>query len=177
MDISSLRGDLVMDKMEWIKDLVLEEQEKEAQGLIDINFDIHTAASVEKATIQFLREIKNLFGEAAQAYNALRRDASSQIKIYGVSNTICDFMLFRNNVQLIFSLNNPGIIQIYSTQLNTTIVRDPQTATASTQALVNTIKAKWGAFDLQWTYEGKSFNIDSLVKYYFSLFIHLSSNH
>lgn len=162
--------------LDWIKDLVLEEQEKEQKGLVDLSFNPQKAISIEKSTVQFLRQLRLSFADAANAYNALRRDNPNQIKVYGVSNTLSDFMLFRNNTQLIFSMIQPGVIQIYSSQLQSSPsngLRSPQ----QTQELVNTLKAKMGPFDIVWTYDGQAFKSESLVKFYFSMFIHLSANH
>ncbi len=167
-----------MDKLDWIKDLVLEEQEKEQKGLVDLKFDLQKSVSIEKSTMQFLKQLRGAFGEAATAYNAMKREIPNQIKLYGVSNTACDFMLFRNNIQLIFSMIQPGVIQIYSTQLNASVLGAPIIeGKKSPSGLVNVLKAQWGPFDIQWTYEGQVFNLESLVKYYFTLFIHLSANH
>ncbi|MCB0355677.1 MAG: hypothetical protein KDD40_01650 [Bdellovibrionales bacterium] len=166
-----------MEKLDWIKDLLLEEQDKEVKGLVDVAIDIQPATSIEKESIHFLRELKNSFAEAANMYNGFRRDVSSQIKVYGVSKTVSDFMLFRNNVQLIFSLKEPGVIQVYSSQLNTDLVGMPG-ENKSSRSLIHKIRAKLGAFDeLQWTFKGEVFNVESLVKYYFSLFIRMSANH
>ena len=162
--------------MDWIKDLVLEEQEKEQKGLVDLSFNPQKAISIEKSTVQFLRLLRTSFAEAANTYNALRSDNPNQIKVYGVSNTISDFMLFRNNTQLIFSMLQPGVVQIYSSQLQAT----PSTGFRSNQQnqeLVNTLKAKMGPFDIVWTYDGQGFKTESLVKFYFSMFIHLSASH
>ena len=167
-----------MEKLDWIKDLLLEEQDKEVQGLVDIAIDVQPAHSLEKSSINFLRELKEAFNEAANVYNGFRRDVSSQIKVYGVSKTVSDFMLFRNNVQLIFSLKEPGKIQVYSSQLNTALVGGVEGSKDPSTSLIHVIRAKLGAYDeLQWTFKGEIFNKESMVRYYFSLFIRMSANH
>ncbi|MCB9025003.1 MAG: hypothetical protein H6625_01690 [Bdellovibrionaceae bacterium] len=167
-----------MEKLDWIKDLLLEEQEKEVSGLVDLSLDIQPTYSIEKSSIEFLRELKASFTDATQLYNSFRKEVSSQIKIYGVSKTVSDFMLFRNNIQLIFSIKEAGVIQVYSSQLNTALVGGLQGSQEPSSSLIHLIRAKKGPFDeLLWTYKGEVFNKDSLVKYYFSLFIRLSANH
>lgn len=166
-----------MDSLNWIKDLVLEEQEKEQQGLVDVKFKFKTSKTVTSASVELLKKLKSQFSLAAETYNSIRRDSPNQIKVYGVSSTLSDFMLFRNNIQLIFSLKEPGVIHIYSAQLNASILSDPTPGNTETTKLSHVLRAKWGAFDLQWTFQDQPFQLESLVRYYFSLFIKMSSNH
>lgn len=167
-----------MEKLDWIKDLLLEEQEKEVKGMVDLSLDIQPFYSLEKSSIEFLRELKASFTDTTNLYNNFKKEVSSQIKIYGVSKTVSDFMLFRNNIQLIFSIKEPGVIQVYSSKLNTALVGGLQGSKEPSSSLIHLIRAKMGAYDeLLWTYKGEVFNKESLVKYYFSLFIRLSTNH
>ena len=56
------------------------------------------------------------FVEAAAAFNQLKGSTLGQMRIYGISKTKADFMLFRNGYKLIFSMKQPGVITVsYST--------------------------------------------------------------
>ena len=136
-----------MEKLDWIKDLLLEEQDKEVKGLVDLNIDTQPATSLKKASIYFLRSLKQSFTEAAEIYNGFRQNVSNQIKVYGVSKTDSDFMLFRNNVQLIFALREPGLIQVYSSQLNTALVGGSEQGAPPASILNHSIRARMGAYD------------------------------
>ena len=176
--INEIREVQDLEKLNWIRDLLLEEQEKEEQGVKDLTLDIQPVLSLEKSSIEFLRELKATFTETAHIYNSYRQEVSSQIKIYGVSKTVADFMIFRNNIRLIFSIIEPGVIQVYSSQLHTALVGGVEGNSEPSTSLIHLIKAKIGAYEeLQWTYKGQLFNKESLVKYYFTLFIRMSASH
>ena len=166
-----------MDKMRWIKELVLAEQQMEESGIIDINAGFNQNETLKTETIEFLKDIKASFVETASAFNQLKCSTVGTLKIYGISKTEADFMLFRNGYKLIFSLKQPGVINIYKNQIGSqfaagTPVSEIQTTSAQPDSLV----ATWGAFgDLTWTFKSKPVKVDYLVRYYFSQFVRESS--
>ncbi len=170
--------DKFLDKYFWIKDLILAEQEMEEKGIIDVGANaVDPDKSLERHTIDFLMSLKAQFTEAANTYNNFKKNQHNHIKIYGVSKTLADFMLFRNGFKLIFSMKTPGTLVIYSSQLPTGFVPN-QTEDNMSSPVKHVIQAKWGAFDdLSWTFKSDVINAESLVKYYLSTFIRYSSNH
>src|SRR4051812_1889016 len=95
-------GGIKMDRISWIKDLVLAEQQMEDSGIIDMSAGFDAEKELEDATIEFLADLKTGFIEAASTFNQLKGSALGTIKIYGISKTRADFMLFRNGFKLIF---------------------------------------------------------------------------
>ncbi|MCB0422498.1 MAG: hypothetical protein KDD61_15970 [Bdellovibrionales bacterium] len=166
-----------MDKMRWIKDLVLAEQQMEESGIIDMDAGFNQSETLKAETVDFLKDIKDQFIESASAFNQLKCSTVGTLKIYGISKTVADFMLFRNGHKLIFSMKQPGLIQIYKNQIGSqfaagTPVSEMQTSSPQVDALV----ATWGAFgDLTWTFKSKPIRIDYLVRFYFSQFVKESS--
>ncbi len=167
---------MFLEKLDWIKDLVLEEQEKEQKGVIDVSFEVKSSPDLKRASEVMLAKLKKSFIDASHTYNSLRQDQPSKIKVYGISNTAYDFMLFRNNIQLIFSLKEPGIIQVYSSQLSMAIF-EASDEEKTVKSLSHLLRAKVGTFDVHWTFKNETFNMNSLIKYYFTLFIRISANH
>ncbi len=160
-----------MEKLTWIKELVLAEQQMEEAGVVDMEAGFDPNRQVDEATFEFITDLKAAFVEAASAFNQLKASTLGQIRIYGISKTRADFMLFRNGYKLIFSMRQPGTIGISYSAVGANYVPGTLTKTDESEA-VDQLKASWGAFgQLIWTYKDHSINIDYLVRYYMSRFI------
>ena len=173
-----------MDKLSWIKDLVRAEQQMEESGVVDFNFGFDPQRLLTSESVEFLETMKTAFIEAASSFNQLKGSTVGRIKIYGISNTQSDFMLFRNGFKLIFSMKEPGVIGIRFHYVGAGFGQMPgvvnpaspgagaQLATPEEDLLV----ARWGAFgDLQWTYQEQVVKTDYLVRYYMTRFIRESA--
>lgn len=160
-----------MDKISWIKDLVRAEQEMEESGMIDFNAGFDPQKLLGEESLHFLNDLKVSFVDAVTTFNQLKGSPLGRIKIYGISNTEADFMLFRNGFKLIFALKKPGTISIKFHYVGASFV--PGTATQETsESGEEQLIAQWGPFgDLVWTYNEQSLKIDFLVRYYISRFI------
>ena len=101
-----------MDKIQWIKDLVMAEQEMEESGVVDFAAGFDPEKELERETIDYLQDLKAAFIESAAAFNQLKASTVGNIKIYGISRTKADFMIFRNGFKLIFALKRPGIVDV-----------------------------------------------------------------
>src|SRR5476649_809541 len=101
-----------MDKIAWIKDLVRTEQKMEETGVVDFTSGFDPQQLLISESVGYLNALKNAFVEAAASFNQLKASSVGRIKIYGISNTHADFMLFRNGFKLIFSLKEPGVVGI-----------------------------------------------------------------
>lgn len=168
-----------MDKLNWIKDLVRAEQKMEESGVVDFSFGFDPQQILTSESIAFLESLKSQFIEAASSFNQLKGSTVGRVKIYGISNTHADFMLFRNGFKLIFSLREPGIIGIRFHYVGAGFVQMP--AASDNGAKVPTgeedmLVARWGAFgDLVWTYQEQTVKADYLVRYYMTRFIRESA--
>ena len=126
---------------------------------------------VDEATIEMIGDLKAAFAEAASAFNQLKASTLGQIRIYGISKTKADFMLFRNGYKLIFSMRQPGTITVaYSSAVAQYV--PGQTPPLDEKKSADLLLASWGAFgQLIWTYNQHSINVDYLVRYYMSRFV------
>ena len=88
-----------MRSTEWIKELVSSELQMEEQGEVDVTAGYNPDNNLEAETIQFLTEIKENFIDYATIFNKHRGVAVGGVKIYGISRTQADFMLFRNGLK------------------------------------------------------------------------------
>lgn len=158
-----------MEKLSWIKELVLAEQQMEEAGVVDMEAGFDPARALEEATVEFINDLKAAFVEAASAFNQLKGSTLGHLRIYGISKTQADFMLFRNGYKLIFSLKSPGVITVSVSSAGAHYV--PGTA-PEVDTPKDLLQAAWGAFgQLVWTYHDHQINIDYLVRYYVSRFV------
>lgn len=159
-----------MEKLTWIKELVIAEQQMEEAGVIDMEAGFDPNRQLEEATLDFINDLKASFVEAASAFNQLKGSAHGQLRIYGISKTKADFMLFRNGYKLIFSLRQPGVISIAYSSAGAHYV--PGTVRPEEQEAVDILKASWAAFgQLVWTYNDHKIDLNYLVRYYMSRFV------
>lgn len=166
-----------MDRLSWIKDLVQAEMEMEESGMIDFSESFDPGETLFAETKSYLGDLKAAFVEASSAFNQLKGSTAGRIKIYGISNTEADFMLFRNGFKLIFSMVEPGKISIRFVHIGAALIPDAsEEETPASRAGEDILASQWGAFgDLIWTYQQKEIKLDYLVKFYLSRFIRESA--
>jgi hypothetical protein len=167
-----------MDKLAWIKDLVRAEQKMEESGVVDFSLGFDPQHLLVSESIGFLNDLKTAFVEASSSFNQLKGSSVGRIKIYGISNTHADFMLFRNGFKLIFALKEPGVIGIRFHYVGATFAPVSTTIDSTQKAPSDEdiLVARWGAFgDLLWTYQEQPVKVDYLIRYYMSRFIRESA--
>jgi hypothetical protein len=166
-----------VDKLAWIKELVRAEQQMEESGVVEFDAGFDLQQMLAQQSVSYLNVLKSSFVDAASSFNQMKGSTVGRVKIYGISNTEADFMLFRNGLKLIFSLKEPGVIS-----LRFNFVGSPMTTSASNESGSGAISssggdeefllARWGAFgDISWTYKDHAIRNDFLVRYYLTRFI------
>lgn len=159
-----------MEKLNWIKELVMAEQQMEEAGVVDMEAGFDPARQVEEATVEFMNDLKAAFVEAASAFNSLKGSTLGHIRIYGISKTRTDFMLFRNGYKLIFSMRQPGLITVSYSSAG--VHYTPGQAKVEETSPMDQLRASWGAFgQLIWTYNEHEIDINYLIRYYMSRFV------
>src|SRR5690606_2919559 len=86
----------------WIENLALEELNMEDSGVIHFNEHLSPVRALEEASIELMEKLKEKFEIYITKFNEYRgnKNPSSAIKTFKISNTINDFMLFRNSLKL-----------------------------------------------------------------------------
>jgi hypothetical protein len=166
------------DKLNWIKDLVRAEKRMEESGVVDFSAGFDPAQMIASESAAFLNNLKSAFVEASTSFNQLKSSSVGRVKIYGISNTEADFMLFRNGFKLIFSMKEPGVIGIRFNYVAAPFIMmnavgDRGQSVPQDEDL---IQAQWGAFgDVVWTHQAQPVKTDYLVRYYLTKFIRESA--
>ena len=170
----AMSRDILPAELDWVHELAKNELNPEANNIFNAVNQFDPKQIIEESTIEFLEELRELFNVFARAFNSYSEsnEKFSDIKIYGITNTPADFMLFRNNVKLVFANTAHGIINATFTQHvreDTSI--DPTKANRQSQDIL----AQMGPFlDVSWTYQGERVNPHRLVKYYLVEFVKAS---
>jgi hypothetical protein len=164
-----------MKETEWIKELIDTEQKMEESGIIDVAPAFDSDKNLEFESISILNKLKDLMIDSSTVYNKMRGSATGGIKIYGISKTKADFMVFRNGYKLFFALKRTGMISI-KTHYHGNDLLSPQTEALDQLGHEDLIEARMGAYnEVIWTFQEQPVNLEYLVKYYFSRFVKQST--
>lgn len=165
------------EDVSWLMDLARSEEDIDKTGMI--NYD--AASSPEKvlkdATVSYLKYLRNYTTKLASVFNSHKSLASSGIKVYGISNTDADFMVFRNSLKLIFSAQRPGVIQIsFNAHTGAFFTSPTITPSGTAEQIGDVIHAQLGPFnEAIWTYQGRKINNHEMVRYFLTRFIQNSA--
>lgn len=159
----------------WIEHLALEELNMNESGVISIDDHLNPAALLEDSSIRFMDTLRDKFDFYVAKFNEYRggHNTGSQIKTFKISNTVNDFMLFRNALRLVVARRSHDLITIgfvtsgkefYGARLSLDEGLGHQA--------IHEIRAHIGAFNkITWRFAGEEVDPESLVRHYLSEFI------
>jgi hypothetical protein len=162
----------------WLHELAKAEIHPDAEKLLQLDRSFDPQQLVEESTIDFLAELKEQFTEHSRVFNSYSENGNKfqDVKIYAVAQTAADFMLFRNQVKLIFSNSAHGVIQIsFAQHVRGTLAINGQDQSVSNPTALNLqsqdLHAQVGPFrDVFWTFHGEKVAPDQVSKFYFAEF-------
>ncbi len=158
----------------WIESLAIEEINMEESGVINFNEHLSPEKILEESSIEFMNSLRDYFEIFITKFNELRasKDNRSSIKIFKISNTVNDFMLFRNSLKLVVARRSSDVITIgflsnagglFSARLNNEI---------KAVNSVHEIQANVGPFgEVSWRFKGEKVKQEALAKHYLTEFI------
>jgi hypothetical protein len=162
----------------WIENLAFEEVNMEESGIIRFNDHLNTQQLLEESSLTFVNKLKDRFEFYVSLFNQYRsnRDVSRSIKIFRISNTVNDFILFRNSLKLIVARRAPDVVSIGFLSNNGGLF-SPRLATENQSVhAIHEIKAHVGPFNsITWRFQGEPVEVEPLVKYYLTEFVKNSS--
>jgi hypothetical protein len=158
----------------WIESLALDEIQMEETGIVRFNEHLFHDSILEESSINFMEHLKELFEIYASKFNNYREKDSQNkgIKFFKISNTVNDFMLYRNTLKLVVARKSVDVISLgflsntgglFSARLN---YQEPA------QGQIHEIKAHVGAFNkVVWKFQGEPVDLEALVRHYLTEFI------
>ena len=151
----------------WIKELVTSEAEFLRSGSYELVGQQDTQRIMSDATIEFQRELKSEFERCANLFNELRGGGHlpNSVKIFHVSNTAADFIVFRNTLKLLVSNTASGVVGFsFLTRSSPYAPQQPQRRGEG----IDFIAQMLPFHELIWTYHGERVNSRAVVRYFFT---------
>ncbi|MBI4925795.1 MAG: hypothetical protein HY843_07715 [Bdellovibrio sp.] len=169
----------------WIHELARSEINPEADKILGLGQSFEPTQLVEESTVDFMMELRECFMDFARILNSYSENGTrfQEVKVYSVAQTPCDFMVFRNQMKLVFSNSAHGVIQMSFAQHNrSTVAIDGQLQNAantpsgnSTLPVAQELLTQVGPFrDVYWTFQGDKVSAEQVAKFYFAEFICIS---
>ncbi len=94
--------------LQWLEELAEAELTMEQTGKMDAFGHMNEEKILKDHTIGFLNLLRTLFQNYATHFNQYRKDSRQTIKVYGISGTEADFLVFRNSLKLVVTYSKPG---------------------------------------------------------------------
>ncbi len=159
----------------WIENLALDEINMEESGVINFSEHLDPMHMLETSSIEFMEKIKERFEVYIAKFNELRTNQNDQtrtIKMFKISNTVNDFMLFRNSLKLVVARRSPDVISLGFLSNSGGLFAARLNHQPSSSQKIHEIKAHVGPFNnIYWKFAGENVEIDSLVRHYLTEFI------
>jgi hypothetical protein len=163
----------------WIKQLVEKEAEALRSGVADFLGNEDHRRVVVESTKEYMLELKEEFAESVDLFNSYRGGAHlpNSIKIFNISNSAGDFILFRNTLKLVVSNPAMGVINVsFVSRENAFKKSVPMTSADPVKREGYDLIAQLFPFnELVWTYHGERVNTKALVRYLFTEFVRSSA--
>ncbi|MCY4643116.1 MAG: hypothetical protein OXB88_00705 [Bacteriovoracales bacterium] len=159
---------------DWIENLALDELNMDEAGIVHFDDHLNIDRILEESSLDLMNKIRDLVEVYTIRFNQYRGEKAqgSQIKIFKISNTINDFMLFRNSLKLVFARKSGDVISVgfvsntgglYAARLN-------RSEPALNKA--HEIRAGVGPFNkVTWRFQGELLDTPAMVRHYMTEFI------
>jgi hypothetical protein len=167
--------DNVIGRGDWVKRLVRNEMNLIQTGSGDLTGHQDHRKVVEEATFEFLQKIKEEFVSCVDLFNSYRGGAQlpNSVKVFNVSNTAADFIIFRNNLKLVVSNPALGVVNLSFIQRNASFAQ-PQAIKTKREGY-DLIAQMFPFNELAWTFHGEKVNVDAMVRFLFTDFVKSSA--
>lgn len=161
-------------KTDWVENLALDELNMDEAGIVHFEDHLDLDQTLEESSLTLMNQLRDYLEVYVSRFNEHRgkKDQSSQIKIFKISNTINDFMLFRNALKLVFARKSNDLITIgfisntgglYSAKMNKS---EPPVNQA------HEVRAHVGPFHkITWQFLGEPLDPDCMIRHYLTEFI------
>ncbi|MBD64029.1 MAG: hypothetical protein CME62_02405 [Halobacteriovoraceae bacterium] len=147
----------------------------EETGIVNFSEHLDPMHMLEVSSIEFMENLKEKFELYLTKFNELRTrqaDKTKAIKMFKISNTINDFMLFRNSLKLVVARRSPDVISIGFLSNSGGLFAARLNYEAESKTKIHEIKAHVGPFNnIHWKFNGENVELDSLVRHYLTEFI------
>lgn len=162
----------------WIENLALEELNMDTSGMVHIDDHLNPAHFLEEASIDLMNAIRDKIEILTIKFNEFRGEENnhSLIKLFKISNTVNDFMLFRNSLRLVFSRKANDLITVGFLSNGKNFYTPRLGASGPADGEVHEIRAHLGPFNnITWKFQGEDIDLEAMIRHYLSEFIRNSA--
>jgi len=101
------------ESRDWLHELARSEINGDVRQALDIENN-SLEDLIEEKTISFISSLRQSLAEYTKVFNAYSEGSKhfAEVKIYRVADTAVDFMLYRNQIKLLFSMPRSGLVRI-----------------------------------------------------------------
>ncbi|MCO5142746.1 MAG: hypothetical protein M9962_06620 [Oligoflexia bacterium] len=158
----------------WLKRLVDNEVELLKTGSGDFVSHQDHKKVVEEATLEFMFNLKEEFLKCVDLFNSYRGGSHlpNSIKIFNISNTQADFIIFRNTLKLVISNPALGVVNFSFVNRANTFSKAPVKTKREGYDLIAQL---YPFNDLAWTFHGERIDVEAVVRYLFTDFVKSSA--
>lgn len=167
-----------LDDTEWVERLAVEELNMDESGIVHLQDHTDINRLVDESALEFIDYLRELFELYTHTFNRLRgrTQAIGQIKIYKISNTVNDFMLFRNALKLIVRRESRGVIAIGFMSNHGSVFTAQVGKEAPSIDRAHQLKVHIGPFNkVTWRLGGEFVDSHAMARHYFSEFVRYSA--
>lgn len=160
----------------WLEQLALDEINMEETGVVHIQ-KTDPEKMLEEASVKLMAELKDLFELYTHKFNEYRNQYGSEqnVRIFKISDTINDFMLFRNSLKLIVARRSADTISIGFLS-NSGGLMAARLGTETSEQKIHDVRGHLGPFGhITWKFQGNDVNFPALVRHYMTEFTQLSA--
>jgi len=166
----------------WLHALAKSELHADAERILQWGSSFDPQQLVEESTVVFLAELRDFFQEYVRSFNPHSENGArfQEVKVYTIAQTASDFMLFRNQIKLIFSNPAHGVIQIaYAQHVRNRLSVNGQEAVPELKSgQPQELTAQLGPFrDVFWSFQGEKVSAEQVAKFYFVEFVQITREH
>lgn len=173
----------------WVETLAMEELSMDQSGIVHLDNHLDPAHFLEESSLQLMDQMRDLFEVYVHSFNQFRaqrnisknqdQQSTSLIKIFKISNTVNDFLLYRNSLKFIVARKSIDIIGLnFLSNAGGSFGARMSDYNHEHKAKLggDEIKAHLGPFnEVSWYYANQVVKIDSLVKHYLTEFVRHSA--
>lgn len=164
--------------LKWIENLALEEISMEESGIVHLNDHLSPDYFLEESSIRFMDQVRELCDIYVSRFNEYRSHMqhNAQIKVFKISNTVNDFMLFRNSLRLVFSRKALDLVTIGFLTADGKLYAPRINGRSEITQGHHEINAHVGPYNkVTWRFAGEEVTIEAMVKHYMTEFIRSST--
>jgi hypothetical protein len=161
----------------WIENLAISEINMDESGIVDLNEHLDPIHYLEESSINLMNQIKDQIEYYVSKFNQYRGDQNfTHIKIFKISNTVNDFMLFRNSLRLVFARKANDLITVAFLSHGKDLFAPRLTRDEGPGAMTHEIRAHIGPFNkISWRFQGEEIEPSTMIRHYMTEFIKQSA--